>query len=240
METKEITVREHLRYLVDRAVEKTQSDNSEHAFIRVTHRFRPDEVHEPKNTDSETVLFMIYNETKRMRITYLGDGYHIESEISGRNESVLTPEDVVDTVYKDIEQMRLEPCDAPPTNIQEFILQSLKAVHYAVESVNHNYEVRMEPRPVEIPNSVAVDISMLSAKTTVGFTRYAPGTCPDTDKGCIEVHYKDHQPIVITDDKSRYERLTAIAGVVEHEMERLRELVSSDLKELADEDEQEL
>lgn len=88
---------------------------------------------------------------------------------------------------------------------------------------------------MDIPNSVAVDISMLSAKTTIGFTRYAPMTRPDTDKGCIEVHYKDHQPIVITDDKSRYERLTAIAGVVEHEMERLHEMVSSDLKELSDE-----
>lgn len=110
-----------------------------------------------------------------------------------------------------------------------------KDVHYAVKSVNHDYEVRMESRPVDIPNSVAVDISMLSAKTTIGFTRYAPMTRPDTDKGCIEVHYKDHQPIVITDDKSRYERLTAIAGVVEHEMERLHEMVSSDLKELSDE-----
>lgn len=235
METNEITTREHLRYLVDRAVEKTQSDNSEHAFIRVTHRFRPDEVHESKNTDSETVLFTIYNETKRMRITDLGDSYRIESEISGRNESVSTPDEVVETIYKDIEQMRLEPCDAPPSNIQEFIRHSLKDVHYAVKSVNHDYEVRMESRPVDIPNSVAVDISMLSAKTTIGFTRYAPMTRPDTDKGCIEVHYKDHQPIVITDDKSRYERLTAIAGVVEHEMERLHEMVSSDLKELSDE-----
>ena len=240
METKEITVREHLRYLVDRAVEKTQSDNSEHAFIRVTHRFRPDEVHEPKNTDSETVLFTIYNETKRMRITYLGDGYHIESEISGRNESVLTPEDVVDTVYKDIEQMRLEPQDAPPTDMQEFILRSLDDVAYAVKCGNRDHEVRMETRLVDIPNSVAVDMYMLSAKTTIGFTRYAPEAHPNTDKGCIEVHYKDQQPIVITDDKSRYERLTAIAGVVEHEMERLRELASSDLKELADEDAEEL
>ena len=235
METNEITTREHLRYVVDRAVEKTQSDNSEHAFIRVTHRFRPDEVHESKNTDSETVLFTIYNETKRMRITDLGDSYRIESEISGRNESVSTPDEVVETIYKDIEQMRLEPCDAPPSNIQEFIRHSLKDVHYAVKSVNHDYEVRMESRPVDIPNSVAVDISMLSAKTTIGFTRYAPMTRPDTDKGCIEVHYKDHHPIVITDDKSRYERLTAIAGVVEHEMERLHEMVSSDLKELSDE-----
>ena len=98
----------------------------------------------------------------------------------------------------------------------------------------------MEARPVEFPNSVAVDMQMLSAKTTIGFTRYAPNTRPDTDKGCIEVHYKDQQPIVITDDKSRYERLTAIAGVVEHEMERLCEMASSDLKELSDEDEQEL
>lgn len=235
METKEISVREHLRQLVNRAVEKATGDNSEHAFIRVTHRFRPYEVHEPKNTDSETVLFTIYNETKRMRITYLGDGYHIESEISGRNESVLTPEDVVNTVYKDIEQMRLEPCDAPPTNIQEFLYRSIEDVAYAVKSVNRDHEVRMEARPVEFPNSVAVDMQMLSAKTTIGFTRYAPNTRPDTDKGCIEVHYKDQQPIVITDDKSRYERLTAIAGVVEHEMERLRELASSDLKELSDE-----
>jgi hypothetical protein len=235
MEIKEITVREHLRYLVDRAVEKTQSDNSEHAFIRVTHRFRPDEVHEPKNTDSETVLFTIYNETKHMRITYLGDGYHIESEISGRNESVLAPEDVVDTVYKDIEQMRLEPCDAPPSNIQEFLCRSIEDVAYAVKCGNRDHEVRMEARPAEFPNSVAVDMYMLSAKTTIGFTRYEPNTHPDTDKGFIEVHYKDQEPLVITDDKSRYERLTAIAGVVEHEMERLHEMVSSDLKELSDE-----
>lgn len=187
------------------------------------------------NTDSETVLFTIYNETKRMRITYLGDGYHIESEISGRNESVFTQEDVVDTVYKDIEQMRLEPCDAPPSNIQEFLYRSIEDVAYAVKCGNRDHEVRMEARPVEFPNSVAVDMYMLSAKTTIGFTRYEPNTHLDTDKGFIEVHYKDQEPIVITDDKSRYERLTAIAGVVEHEMKRLHELASSDLKELSDE-----
>lgn len=210
METNEITTREHLRYLVDRAVEKTQSDNSEHAFIRVTHRFRSDEVHEPKNTDSETVYFTIYNETKRMRIKDLGDSYHIESEISGRDESVLTPEEVVDAIYKDIEQMRLEPCDAPPSNIQEFILHSLEDVHYAVKSVNHDYEVRMESRPVDIPNSVAVDISMLSAKTTIGFTRYEPNTRPDTDKGCIDER-----------QLAAYERSLVAWDAVEHDSSRL-------------------
>lgn len=230
METKEITVREHIRYLVDRAVEKTRSDNSEHAFIRVTHRFRPDEVHEPKNTDSETVLFKIYNETKRMRITYLGDGYHIESEISGRNESVLTPEDVVDTVYKDIEQMRLEPCDAPPSNIQEFLYRSIDDVKYVLESGNLKHEIKLTTAVID-ESRIAVDMHLLSAKERIGFARFEEG-----GHGGVEVHYKGQQkPTVITDDKSRYDRLTALAPIVEQQLEHLYEHAATDLKELSDE-----
>lgn len=227
METKEITVREHLRYLVDRAVEKTQSDNSEHAFIRVTHRFQPDEVHEPKNINSETVLFTIYNETKRMRITDLGDGYHIESEISGRNESVLTPEDVVDTVYKDIEQMRLEPCDAPPSNIQEFLYRSIDDVHYALESIGVEHDINLTTALMDEPNMIAVNMHLLSAKERIGFVRRESYT---------EIHYKGQQkPTIVTDDKSRYDRLTVLAPIVEQRLEHLYEQAAADIKELTDE-----
>ena len=227
METKSISAREHIRQLVQTAVEKTKGDNSEREFIYVEHRFRPDEVHEPKNTDSETVEFTIYNEMKRVRITDIGDSYHIESEISGRNESVLTPDEVVETIYKDIEQMRLEPCDAPPSNIQEFLFRSINDVHYALESIGVKHTINLTTALMDEPNMIAVDMHLLSAKERIGFVRR---------ESCTEIHYKGQQkPTIVTDDKSRYDRLTALAPIVEQELEHLYEQAATDLKELADE-----
>lgn len=227
METKPISAREHIRQLVQTAVEKTKGDNSEHEFIYVTHKFQPDEAHEPENTNSETVKFTIYNETKRMCITDLGDSYHVESEISGRNESVSTPDEVVETIYKDIEQMRLEPCDAPPSNIQEFLFRSINDVRYALESIGVKQNIDLTTDLMDEPNMIAVDMHLLSAKERIGFVRR---------ESCTEIHYKGQQkPTIVTDDKSRYDRLTALAPIVERELEHLHEQAATDLKELADE-----
>ena len=63
--------------------------------------------------------------------------------------------------------------------------------------------------------------------------RLATGSHPSTDKGCIEVCYVGQQePTLITDNMSRYDRLTTIADVIEYQMEQIREMASDDLKEL--------
>ena len=40
------------------------------------------------------------------------------------------------------------------------------------------------------------------------------------------------EPTLITDNMSRYDRLTTIADVIEYQMEQIREMASDDLKEL--------
>lgn len=229
METKEITIREHLRQLVDVAVSKATGDNSKYEFMRVVPVFQLDET----NDQAIIAEFTIYNDSKWMRLTALDTGYRVESEITGHSRTVQTARDVVDTVYTDIERMRLEPCDAPPTNAQEFIDQIIDDVKGIVRTGDGNEDIQMNATPGDDPRVVYVDMRSMSAQTELTFIRYAAGSRPDTDKGCVEIRYEGQQePTIITDDKSRYERLTAIAGVVEHEMEQIRESVSDDIKEL--------
>lgn len=229
METKEITVREHLRQLVNMAVSKATGDNSKHEFMRVVPTFRPDET----NDQAIIAEFTIYNDSKRMRLTALDKGYRVESEIAGHSRIVQTVRDVVDAVYTDIERMRLEPCDAPPTNAQEFIDQIINDVKGIVRTGDGNKDIQMTALPGDDPRVVYVDMRSLSAQSELTFIRYAAGSHPNTDRGCIEIRYEGQQePTLITDNKSRYDRLTSIAEVVEHEMEQVRENASDDLKEL--------
>ena len=91
----------------------------------------------------------------------------------------------------------------------------------------------MKATPGDDPRVVYVDMCSLSARTELEFIRYTAGSHPGTDKGCIEVRYDGQQePTIITDDTSRYDRLTAIADVIEYQMEQIREMASDDLKEL--------
>lgn len=229
METKEITVREHLRYLVDRAVEKATGDNSKYEFMRVVPAFRPDE------TNDQAILaeFTIYNDSKRMRLTALDTGYRVESELAGNSRTVRTAQDVVDTVYTDIERMRVEPCDAPPTNAQEFLDRIIDDVKGIVRTGDGNEDIQMNATPGDDPRVVYVDMRSLSAQKELTFIRYVTGSHPSTDKGCIEVRYEGQQePTLITDNMSRYDRLTTIADVIEYQMEQIREMASDDLKEL--------
>lgn len=229
METKEITVREHLRQLVNAAVSKATGDNSKYEFMRVVPAFQPDET----NDQAIIAEFTIYNDSKRMHLTALDTGYRVESEITGHSRTVHTARDVVDTVYTNIERMRLEPCDAPPTNAQEFIDQIINDVKGIVRTGDGNKDIQMNATPGDDPRVVYIDMCSLSAQTELTFIRYAAGSHPDTDKGCTEVRYEGQQkPTLITDDMSRYDRLTTIAGGIEYQMEQVREMASDDIKEL--------
>lgn len=229
METKEITVREHLRQLVNMAVSRATGDNSKYEFMRVVPTFRPDET----NDQAIIAEFTIYNESKRMRLTALGTGYRVESEIIGHSRTVQTAQDVVDIVYTDVERMRVEPCDAPPTNTQAFLDRIIDDVKGIVRTGDGNEDIQMKATPGDDPYVVYVDMRSLSAQTELTFIRYAVGSHPNTDKGCIEVRYDGQQePAVITDDVRRYDRLTTIADVIEHQMEQIREQASDDLEEL--------
>lgn len=229
METKEITVREHLRQLVNRAVEKATGDNSKYEFMRVVPAFRPDEM----NDQAIIAEFTIYNDSKRMRLTALDAGYRVESGIIGDSRMVRTAQDVVGMVYTDIERMRVEPCDAPPTNAQEFLDRIINDVKGIVRTGDGNEDIQMNATPGDDPRVVYVDMRSLSAQKELTFIRYATGSHPSTDKGCIEVRYEGQQePTIITDDTSRYNRLTTIADVIEYQMEQIREMASDDLKEL--------
>ena len=91
----------------------------------------------------------------------------------------------------------------------------------------------MNATPGDDPRVVYVDMRSLSAQKELTFIRYATGSHPSTDKGCVEVRYEGQQePTIITDDTSRYNRLTTIADVIEYQMEQIREMASDDLKEL--------
>lgn len=229
METKEITVREHLRQLVNRAVEKATDDNSKYEFMRVVPAFQPDET----NDQAIIAEFTIYNDSKRMCLTALDAGYLVESEITGNSCTVQTAQEVVDTVYADIERMRVEPCDAPPTNAQEFLDRIINDVKGIVRTGDGNKDIQMNATPGDDPRVVYVDMRSLSAQKELTFIRYATGSHPSTDKGCIEVRYEGQQePTLITDNMSRYDRLTTIADVIEYQMEQIREMASDDLKEL--------
>lgn len=229
METKEISVREHLRQLVNRAVEKATGDNSKYEFTRVVPAFRPDET----NDQAIIAEFTIYNDSKWMRLTTLDTGYRVESEITGNSCMVQTAQEVVDTVYADIERMRVEPCDAPPTNAQEFLDRIINDVKGIVRTGDGNKDIQMNATPGDDPRVVYVDMRSLSAQKELTFIRYATGSHPSTDKGCIEVRYEGQQePTLITDNMSRYDRLITIADVIEYQMEQIREMASDDLKEL--------
>lgn len=229
METKEITVRGHLRYLVDRAVEKATGDNSKYEFMRVVPVFQLDET----NNRAIIAEFTIYNDSKRMYLTALDTGYRIESEITGNSRMVRTAQDVVDAVYADIERMRVEPCDAPPTNAQEFLDRIINDVKGIVRTGDGNKDIQMNATPGDDPRVVYVDMRSLSVQKELTFIRYATGSHPSTDMGCIEVRYECQQePTIITDDTSRYNRLTTIADVIEYQMEQIREMASDDIKEL--------
>lgn len=229
METKEISVREHLRQLVNRAVEKATGDNSKYEFTRVVPAFRPDET----NDQAIIAEFTIYNDSKWMRLTTLDTGYRVESEITGNSCTVQTAQEVVDTVYADIERMRVEPCDAPPTNAQEFLDRIINDVKGIVRTGDGNKDIQMNATPGDDPRVVYVDMRSLSAQKELTFIRYATGSHPSTDKGCIEVRYEGQQePTLITDNMSRYDRLITIADVIEYQMEQIREMASDDLKEL--------
>ena len=229
METKTISTREHLRQLVNMAVSKATGDNSKYEFMRVVPAFRPDET----NDQAIIAEFTIYNDSKWMRLTTLDTGYRVESEITGHSRIVQTVRDVVDAVYTDIERMRLEPCDAPPTNAQEFIDQIINDVKGIVRTGDGNKDIQMNATPGDDPRVVYVDMHSLSAQKELKFIRYATGSHPSIDKGCIEVQYEGQQePTVITDDVRRYDRLITIADVIEYQMEQIREMASDDIKEL--------
>lgn len=129
--------------------------------------------------------------------------------------------------------MRVEPCDAPPTNAQEFLDRIINDVKGIVRTGDGNKDIQMNATPGDDPRVVYVDMRSLSAQKELTFIRYATGSHPSTDKGCIEVRYEGQQePTLITDNMSRYDRLTTIADVIEYQMEQIREMASDDLKEL--------
>lgn len=191
---------EHLRNLIERAVEKVCADNTEQNFIRVGVRYPPAD-----NTD-DTILrakLSIYEKPYYLKLAQITNrmtnttGYQLGSSIDNTVRSIpvsshdiLNDEQVqnqvVDVIYDQIKSKELDLEDVPNTSTQDRLDACMSEVWENMKASPKNTGWKFKPVACVESNTAKYEWDLGYTKSLMSVTMRQPGEIDKYENGCVE------------------------------------------------------
>lgn len=230
---------EHLRNLIERAVEKANADNNEADFIRTRVKFEP-------NQSEKAIkgVIAVYEQPHRFHLSQTMNAmtgtteYRFESELDNNayniprhTDSSLTNAKIegqlVNKVFELIDEKRLNIQDAPLTSTQELITDQMYDIWRDVKQLNGYPEWALKVRPSGDPNKMYFQMNALGQQSIIALGRYE--THEEYPEGCLTLQ-TTRQPLEYHSSKMKEGGLCeAVMDHILYELHMINEDMLSDV-----------
>lgn len=238
---------EHLRNLIERAVEKANADNNAKNVIRTGVRYEPEQ-----SPNTLAGVIDIYETPYRFRLSQPYDQltrtakYRFENDIDKSVRNVpIKLDDIYDTIAQDrlVDTMReiivskqLELCDIPMSSTQQMIVDAVGEMWDEYKQYHRNPNWVLEPHTTADPSKVHFQMRIDGFESTVTIARYA--THEEFPEGCLAIKSKS-QPLELHSGHKGAELDDIVMGYIVREVESVFDDIVADM-EAEDEDDYEL
>lgn len=240
-----MTTQEHLRNLIERAVEKANADNSAKNVIRTGVRYEPEQ-----SPNTLTGVVDIYEAPHRFRLSQTYDqftrtaAYRFESDIDGSVRNIpIQPNGAYDTDAQDrlVDTMRdiivskqLELCDIPASPTQHMIADSVRELWDEFKQTQRNPDWDLEPYVTADPNKVQFQMRIDDYTSTITIGRYA--THENFPEGCLSIK-TTNQPLEYHSGHKGAQLDDVVMECIEREVAHVFEDIVAEMKAIENEDE---
>lgn len=233
-----MTTQEHLRNLIERAVEKANADNTDQDFIRTRVNFEP--------TGHENLIRADVRIYDRPHQLILAKGvndrtntteYKFVSDIDGFTHNIpaypdesITDEELqdrlVDTLYVLFASEQLDVTDVPDTLKQQMIIDGAEDLWDNIKNDIGNVAWEMKPYISQNPNEVIFDMNLegvTSKMTIASYDAFEGGF-----GGCVVIK-TENQPVEFYPEREGSAIDDAVYGMMMREVQILNEGLVSDM-----------
>ena len=230
---------EHLRNLIERAVEKANADNIDQDFIRTRVKFEPNQ-----SENAIKGVIAVYEQPHRFHLSQTTNAmtgtteYRFESELDNNayniprhTDSSLTnakiEDQLVNKVFELIDEKRLNIQDAPLTSTQELITDQMYDIWRDVKQLNGYPEWALKVRPSGDPNKMYFQMNALGQQSIIALGRYE--THEEYPEGCLTLQ-TTRQPLEYHSSKMKEGGLCeAVMDHILYELSMIHEDMISDV-----------
>lgn len=230
---------EHLRNLIERAVDKVDADNNEADFIRTRVKFEPNQ-----SENAIKGVIAVYEQPHRFHLSQTTNvmtgttEYRFESELDNNayniprhTDSSLTNAKIegqlVNKVFELIDEKRLNIQDAPLTSTQELITDQMYDIWRDVKQLNGYPEWALKVRPSGDPNKMYFQMNALGQQSIIALGRYE--THEEYPEGCLTLQ-TTRQPLEYHSSKMKEGGLCeAVMDHILYELSMIHEDMISDV-----------
>ena len=229
---------EHLRNLIERAVDKVDADNNEADFIRTRVKFEPNQ-----SENAIKGVIAVYEQPHRFHLSQTMNvmtgttEYRFESELDNNayniprhTDSSLTnakiEDQFVNKVFELIDEKRLNIEEAPPTETQELIAYQMYDIWREVKEQNGYPDWALKCHPSGDPNKMYFQMNALGQQSIIAVGRYA--THEEYPEGCLTIQ-TTRQPFKSHSAKSESDLCGVVMDHILYELHMINEDMLSDV-----------